>query len=441
MAFRFYTNTCISANPLSAACLSSHKLGPSTDWDAANDNPVRFAQPSLDNSFWTPGTSPAFASQITTTATATNDNHHHQPTDPSNPCSSSCTETCQHIRNAIRVFAPNNPTILFSSPQAATSLGARKQGGGGGSTDLIFACTGITIVSSSWTVEVYSQGEYVGTFRGEPTSTLSTGTAELYKIYVDQESLPQKTRAILVKFFIPKKSRNVLVAPSEAFVLHWLVIHGSQQPSQTSSSSSSSSQSTLATATASIAPADLISIISQQQQLPSLPTALSSTGSTIDLEKVREMMGQVQLDSLPQGAKDLMRVMQMQAMSRAMGQNSAALVDRPASLGSTAMGISDLATSSMMPLFPPRPHTLSLATETSSASRPTEPEPSTLESGPLEAVNSLPSTTTPTYVTRAELAQLETRIMDTIDRRLKDLEDRIVDRILSLHRKPAVDGE
>ncbi|KAG0304211.1 hypothetical protein BGZ98_005800, partial [Dissophora globulifera] len=427
------------------------KLGPSTDWDAANDNPVRFAQPSLDNSFWTPGTPPAFASQITTTATATNtdadaghDNHHHQPTDPSNPCSGSCTETCQQIRNAIRVFAPNNPTILFSSPQAATSLGARKQGGGGGSTDLIFACTGITIVSSSRTVEVYCQGEYVGTFRGEPTSTLSTGTAELFKIYVDQESLPQKTRAILVKFFIPKKSRNVLAAPSEAFVLHWLVIHGSQQPSQTtssSSSSSSSSQSTLATVTAPIAPADLISIISQQQQLPSLPTSLSSTGSAIDLEKVREMMGQVQLDSLPQGAKDLMRVMQIQAMSRAMGQNSAALVDRPASLESAAMGVSDLATSSMMPLFPPRPHTLSLASKTSSASRPNEPEPSTLESGPLEVINSLPSTTTPTYVTRAELAQLETKIMDTIDRRLKDLEDRIVDRILSLNRKPVVDGE
>lgn len=114
---------------------------------------------------------------------------------------------------------------------------------------------------------------------------------------------------------------------------------------------------------------------------------------SIDVEKVREMLGQIQIDALPQGAKDLMRTMEIQ--SRAM------------SMGMTGPGLAMNSGSA------PQPQLLA----------------SFLNQSPAKALASnsdAGSCTKPVYVTKAELDQMEERIMNTIEQRFKQLEERIL---------------
>jgi len=154
-----------------------------------------------------------------------------------------------------------------------------------------------------------------------------------------------------------------------------------------------------------------------------LPSAQGS-GSTIDLEKVREMLGQAQINSLPQGAKELMKVMEMQA---SMSGGSNGLSDPRLSL--FAMGGLTLPRS-----FPP-PSSFLLNPTNDAPTSSSESE--AIVSGSSDSRKALTSEREDqsTYVTRKELELMEERIMTAIDQRFKEMEERIVGRILSAKRK------
>ncbi|KAF9936732.1 hypothetical protein BGZ67_002098 [Mortierella alpina] len=114
---------------------------------------------------------------------------------------------------------------------------------------------------------------------------------------------------------------------------------------------------------------------------------------SIDVEKVRAMLGQIQIDALPQGAKDLMRTMESQSRAMSLG-----MVNPGLALNSGTAPLPQLVT----PL---------------------------LNQSPAKnlALNSdMGSSTASMYVTKTELDQMEERIMNTIELRFKQLEERIV---------------
>jgi hypothetical protein len=142
------------------------------------------------------------------------------------------------------------------------------------------------------------------------------------------------------------------------------------------------------------------------------------------LEKVREMLGQAQINSLPQGAKELMKVMEMQA---SMSGGSNGLSDPRLSL--FAMGGLTLPRS-----FPP-PSSFLLNPTNDAPTSSSESE--AIVSGSSDSRKALTSEREDqsTYVTRKELELMEERIMTAIDQRFKEMEERIVGRILSAKRK------
>ncbi|KAF9565625.1 hypothetical protein EC968_004057 [Mortierella alpina] len=105
------------------------------------------------------------------------------------------------------------------------------------------------------------------------------------------------------------------------------------------------------------------------------------------------MLGEIQIGALPQGAKDLMKTMEMQ--SRAM------------SLGLTNPGFALNCGTAPQPQFSAPLSNQSPANTSASNS-------------------DMGSSTLPAYVTKTELDQLEKRIMNTIDERFKQLEERIL---------------
>lgn len=134
------------------------------------------------------------------------------------------------------------------------------------------------------------------------------------------------------------------------------------------------------------------------------------------------MLGRTQLDSLPQGAKELMKVMETQA-SMSGGFNPSH--DPRLSLYTMGTGLS-LPGSFPSQSTPLQGSTIDTTTE-SKALGPGSPGPKTTQTS--DHGDQL------TYVTRKELEQMEERIMSTIERQLKEMEERIVDKILSAKRK------
>ncbi|KAF9179928.1 hypothetical protein BGZ51_006516 [Haplosporangium sp. Z 767] len=123
--------------------------------------------------------------------------------------------------------------------------------------------------------------------------------------------------------------------------------------------------------------------------------------SSIDLEKVKEMLGQVQLESLPQGAKDLMRTMELQ--SRVKGAMSIG--------GPTIGGLSHQLSS--LPSIAP-----------SLSSLPT-PAPARSTNAESE------------YITKADLMKMEERIMAKVEERLLQMEQRILSTFMDMKIKNA----
>ncbi|KAF9215008.1 hypothetical protein BGZ59_002515 [Podila verticillata] len=252
--------------------------------------------------------------------------------------------------DTIHALSPSNPAIFFQPPTPVT-------------------CTSVTIVSSARTTELYLSGDYAGTFRGEPFETDVPGQLPLFIVHLGQTDLPQrKYRDILFKFFIPKKPAQF----QDSVTVHWLVIQGSPSSAE-ASSASNDSDPPISSATA--------------QHTKAGP----ATG--IDMDMVKDMLGQLQIDNLPKGAQNLMKAIEAQSLS---GSNQSTL---------SSSAFNPLAMMSMMNMAPV------LGSQRSTLA---------------------PTITTPTddiYVTKAELVQLEDRITAMIDQKFLQLEERIMNKL------------
>ncbi|KAF9925979.1 hypothetical protein FBU30_004332 [Linnemannia zychae] len=159
--------------------------------------------------------------------------------------------------------------------------------------------------------------------------------------------------------------------------------------------------------------------------LSSAPTHTSSRISalgSIDVDKVRQMLGQIQLDNMSQGAKDLMRTMEMQALAhRTLASPSATTAEHM--LHSPVTSPHPSFAHSIIPSMPSQPYDTRAAITLPSES--IEAGKSTVASAVSNA-----STNSTLFVTKAELEMMEIRIMDKIEQRFQEMEDRIVNKLM-----------
>ncbi|KAF9111292.1 hypothetical protein BGX27_005131 [Mortierella sp. AM989] len=273
--------------------------------------------------------------------------------------------------------------------------------------------------------QLYSSGEYAGTFRGEPLSMAVPTPNPLFKVYIDRQNLPHRCRELLIKFFIPAKPPVKPPLIPGSITLHWLIIQGTlptsgPRPSPDPIITTTSSSGPSVTPMENITSTTTFPPTSQSFSLPMLAALQTSGSSTIDLDAVRAMLSQIQIDSVPQGAKNLMQAMEIQASSMKGHQ--------PDKVG--AVETSELIqhgqsfTPPTIPLSNNRPNTaMELHT--------TLPDPHLQIPTSCSQNDNLQSP----YVTRAELKQMETRIMNTIDQRFQEMEDRIFNKILNAKTK------
>lgn len=158
----------------------------------------------------------------------------------------------------------------------------------------------------------------------------------------------------------------------------------------------------------------------------SAPPYMMSPGisTSIDLDKVRQMLSQVQIDNMPQGAKDLMRNMEMQSLAQQqqLQQRTAA--------SSVAAGeyLSPSPLASPLPPLPP---------PSSSSSLPPPPTVTSILIPPSEiATVAAAAGETAAFVTKAELALMEERIMTKIEQQFQEMEDRILNKLLLATKLP-----
>ncbi|KAF9551664.1 hypothetical protein EC957_006557 [Mortierella hygrophila] len=334
-------------------------------------------------------------------------------------------------------------------------------------------------------MELYISGEYSGTFRGEsflPSTPSFTpaisgsggaggGSASppLFLIQIDQESLLHRCRNLLFKFFIPKKP----TAFQDSLSIHWLIVQGALPPPSPSLSLSNhgsppsltqtdTTGTTITTAVENVEPT--ANTTTGHSDVSTTPTSHISPGhstsssqnlenrtssnfsasafaqsymippgisTSIDLDKVRQMLSQVQIDNMPQGAKDLMRNMEMQSFAQQQQQQQQRAA---ASFMATGGGLSpspivsplpSLAHTTITPPLPPLPHSpLPLPSIVTSSLTP-----------PSESTAAAEGETT-TFVTRAELALMEERVMTKIEQRFQEMEDRILNKLLLATKQP-----
>ncbi|GJJ74015.1 hypothetical protein EMPS_06373 [Entomortierella parvispora] len=275
----------------------------------------------------------------------------------------------------IQALAPNNPTILITSISGDPLL-----------------CSTLWIVSSARTVELYPNGEYAGTFRGEvldEDSNVRPGSKDgtilagppLFAIKIDQESLSRNCSDLFVKFFVPKKPADF----RDSLDLHWLIVqagavhHSTRNPQpdffdentmvapNKAESGSRNPPSTMSTVASSLLSPNSHS---GPVSMPDMSDLLSAFSSSVDMEKVRGMLSDMQIEGLSQKARAHMGAMETQ--SRLLRERT---------------------TSSLLTALPKV-----VAPET-------------------------------TFVTKTELAQTESRILSHIDTSMSSLEGRIMTRI------------
>ncbi|KAF9337412.1 hypothetical protein BG006_004847 [Podila minutissima] len=182
-------------------------------------------------------------------------------------------------------------------------------------------------------------------------------------------------------FFVPKKP----VQFQDSVTVHWLVIQA-KGPSSTEAHATPSNQDD---------PQTISSASSDSAQLSN--TGHISAG--IDMDKVKDMLGQLQIGKLPQGAQDLMKAVEAQSV-RSPSSTLSSSSFNPLSMAMMSMALA------------PGPQRMSTS---------------------VTSVTSVTPSTAPTddsiYVTKAELAQLEDRITVMIDQKFLQLEERIMARL------------
>ncbi|KAG0000343.1 hypothetical protein BGZ79_006054, partial [Entomortierella chlamydospora] len=423
MSFHFYsTHSTVDNAPLSNACQFSEEKTCLPEWSVENPRPLNLFPsdtPAITETTTTPR-SELLSSFTTRTA---------GPDDDDNLVSD-----CLSIQDRIQNFSPSNPAILFTS---------NSNKGSSSNTSPSVSNTSLTIVSTARTIELYSSGEYTGTFRGEPLVVSTPTPNPLFRIHVDEQSLPRQSRELLVKFFIPAKPPVKPPLVPGSITLHWLIIQGRLPPKRPNLSTDSitttatSSPASSATAienvpsTTGFSPQSLglsgltsSTTTSSSFSLPMLAAMQTFGGSgsgggaaaSIDLEAVRAMLGQIQLDSIPQGARNLMKAMEMQALS----SSSSSLPRR--------MNEPDKVDKQY---FPPLTVPLSEDSKETTGSVQTTGVESQLQNSCSHPVI---KDTQSAYVTRIELEQMEARIMNTIDQKFQEMEERVLNKILNSKR-------
>ncbi|KAF9129375.1 hypothetical protein BGW39_004215 [Mortierella sp. 14UC] len=263
-----------------------------------------------------------------------------------------------------------------------------------------------------------------------------------------------------MQFFIPKKP----TAFQDSLSIHWLIVQGALPPTPASINTPHQHQATTAATLALVSTRSGSSpsltqsdgntavaaftedangstttnstIITQNDisngsltfpnftsTLASAQSSVSPPGnstSTIDLDKVRQMLSQVQIDNMPQGAKDLMRTMEMQSLAlRALSSSY------PSATASSVGG--HLSPSPITSPLPPLSYTAT--PPITAAAPPTLPVVTTSSLPGVAAEVSTVSTTI--FVTRAELALMEERIMAKIEQRFQEMEETILNKLLA----------
>ncbi|KAF9578346.1 hypothetical protein BGW38_005898 [Lunasporangiospora selenospora] len=157
------------------------------------------------------------------------------------------------------------------------------------------------------------------------------------------------------------------------------------------------------------------------QSLSSVQLGGTSPGDQkIDMSKVKELMGQDQIEGLSYSAKELLKTMDMQSSLGGLG---------------SALPFAAMAKlASMQSSFPgplPSPTTTSLSESASSVVLPPQP----ILTPPAHDTSGKDSEGGQ-YVTKAELAALEDRIMSNLDQKLAQMEKRILNALLSRKDSP-----
>ncbi|KAG0325352.1 hypothetical protein BG004_003245 [Podila humilis] len=310
--------------------------------------------------------------------------------------------------DAITSLSPSNPAILFVPPAPVT-------------------CEAITVVSSARTVEIYRSGDYAGTFRGEPffePELLATDqcTPPLFILHLGSSDIPlRKCQDILFKFFVPKKP----VQFQDSLAVHWLIIKGDPLTFSAITAVEVYSDAQLTTATTPVI------ALSSSQSIK--PTTTQPSRPGLDLDKVKDLLGQMQIENFPKGAQELMKT--IEARYSAGGANPSSAVDTATSSGS--LPTDSFSIMQMMQMAPAL-----LASQSSTSGAVSSSNSSQVTPVPHVAIEP-PSTSTsvPTppnvsdntnYVTKAELVQLENRITAMIDQKFLLLEARILSKLDSL---------
>ncbi|KAG0241183.1 hypothetical protein BGW41_006176 [Actinomortierella wolfii] len=337
----------------------------------------------------------------------------------------------------------------------------------------------------------------MGTFQGEPWSKSSTSapspqstaadmtvasitggdsrlmaTAPLFRIQIDLAMLTiGPTQGVMIKFFIPKRpiAHQDKLTIQEIDIIENMLSVGHQQPLPQQKSQQEQNQSTQETTTPESSSNPLQSMSATESSHSGGIESLlllgclggNSSSGGIDMAKVREMLGDMRIDQLPQGARDLMQTMEQQSQLRQpfSSNNNNSYTSPPTTE----------VTSSNTSTIPPdsTPGQPGLSTSGAPTSHPRSPQspseglspraPTLLphedlfctrsiiqhhqHRGSFSSIFSDSSVTSPLAtgdptqpVTREDLRLLESRIMHAIDRKLSQLEERIMAKLYARNR-------
>ncbi|KAF8975780.1 hypothetical protein BGZ46_008860 [Entomortierella lignicola] len=320
---------------------------------------------------------------------------------------------CQSTRDRLHKFSPTVPAILFTSASGTDSTTSSSPG--------FASCSALFVVSTARTVELYSSAEYLGTFRGEPLLP----------------PIPSPNPLFSIHFFIPAKPAVKPPLVPGSMTLHRLIIQGTLPPTRfepsfpittiTPDNSSTNPVKSMGVSPFPFLPnssdsTDTTSPLASHafsSMMSAAATSMHTFGSpTIDFEAVRALLGQITVDDIPQGAKNLFKIMEMQAASTSSATSGSIASDKD--IASPGTRLSQDIKAFLPPLTYPN-------------ESPTTGElESRLQASASRLENDI---SPPEYVTRSELEEMEIRIMNTIDKRLQEMEDRIIERLLKAQLK------
>ncbi|KAG0231224.1 hypothetical protein BGW42_000379 [Actinomortierella wolfii] len=291
------------------------------------------------------------------------------------------------------------------------------------------------------------------------------------------------TQGVMIKFFIPKRpiAHQDKLKIQEIDIIENMLSVGHQQPLPQQKSQQEQNQSTQESTTPESQSNPLQSMSATESSHSGGIESLlllgglggNSNSGGIDMAKVREMLGDMRIDQLPQGARDLMQTMEQQSQlrqgyklekansgCRGVSSNNNNSYTSPPTTEATSSNTSTIPPDST----PGQPGLSASGAPTSHPRSPQSPNeglspraPTLLphedlfctrsniqhhqHRGSFSSIFSDSSVTSPLAtgdptqpVTREDLRLLESRIMHAIDRKLSQLEERIMAKLYARNR-------